>query len=52
MITFKSDGINPVALSIASAWEGKETIEWGMLIDRIEIVEYCGSAEVLERWTK
>lgn len=51
-ITFKSDGINPVVLSIASAFDDEETPEWGMLIDKIEIVEYCSSAEVLERWTK
>lgn len=51
-ITFKSDGINPVVLSIASAFEGDETPEWGMMIDKIEIVEYCSSAEVLEYWTK
>lgn len=51
-ITFKSDGINPVVLSIASTFEGEETPEWGMIIDKIEIVEYCSSAEVLEHWTK
>jgi hypothetical protein len=51
-ITFKSDGISPVVLSVASGSEGEEAPEWGMLIDKIEIVDYCSSAEVLERWTK
>lgn len=50
-ITFKSDGINPVVLSVASDSEGEEAPEWGMIIDKIEIVEFCSSAEVLEYWT-
>lgn len=50
-IVFESDGKNPVTIHVASAWEGKGN-EFGMLIDHLEIVELCNSANVLENWMR
>lgn len=51
-LIFESDGKKPIDIIIASSYEAYENKEFGMLIDAIEISEFCNSADVLERWTK
>lgn len=50
-IIFESDGKTPVNFQIAAACKCQPNAEFGMLVDRIEIIKYEKSAEVMDKWT-